>query len=353
MRILRRKSLKNSYDSSGLEKGQRANLYSGRSLGRSLAERGQASLEMILLMIIGMIVILGLVYRFNTAFKRYTIEMYGTYYRCLLETGELPGTGSVCRDREARFNIANGRTLVTDGDTGTGGTDDGSVGGGGSGGSGGSGGGGTGGNGGGSGSGGKGGRGSGGNQAGSGGGSGGGGSSGGGGGGSEAVGSNQRNGGRGSVVGRLQRAGRNRSTSVGSASDLSKEDADMASANGENGLIVDATSARYSRDSLRSAKTKMAFSMEGDQYQREETKAVAPISATATKKAADRSGNSLRPRKAIENGDRAPAKKRNDDDGGGLEFGKLFRLFLIIGIIIAIVVFLGGQVLQISKSGDR
>jgi hypothetical protein len=127
-----------------------------------------------------------------------------------------------------------------------------------------------------------------------------GGSSGGGGGGSEAVGGSQRNGGRGSVVGRLQRAGRNRSTSVGSASDLSKEDADMASANGENGLIVDATSARYSRDSLRSAKTKMAFSMEGDQYQREETKAVAPISATAAKKSSDRGGDSLRPRKAVE-----------------------------------------------------
>jgi hypothetical protein len=93
--------------------------------------------------------------------------------------------------------------------------------------------------------------------------------------------------------------------------------------------------------------------MEGDQYQREETKAVAPIAATATKKSADRGGDSLRPRKAVEKGDRAPAKKRNDDDGGGLEFGKLFKLFLIIGIVIAIVVFLGGQVLQISKSGEK
>ncbi len=328
------------------------------------AERGQASLEMILLMIIGMIVILGLVYRFNTSFKRYTIEMYGTYYRCLLETGELPGTGSICRDREARYDIANGRTLVTDGDTGTGGTDDGSVGGGGSGGSGsgGSGGSGSGGSGsGGSGSGGSGsgknGRGGSGNQAGSGSGGSGGGSGGSGGGdaeaGSEAVGGNQRNGGRGSVVSRLKNAGRNRSTSVGSASDLSKEDADAAaSANGENGLIVDATSARHTKDSLRSARTKMDFSMEGDQYQREETKAVAPIAATATKKSADRGGDSLRPRKAVEKGDRAPAKKR-DDDSGGLEFGKLFRLFLIIGIVIAIVVFLGGQVLQISKSGEK
>ncbi len=329
----------------------------GNSAQRNL-ERGQASLEMILLMIIGMIVILGLVYRFNTAFKRYTIEMYGTYYRCLLETGELPGTGSVCRDREARYDIANGRALVTDGDTGTGGTDDGSGGSGGSG-SGGSGGSGSGG----SGSGGSGGSGSGkngrsgsGNQAGSGSGGSGGGSGSGGGGdaGSEAVGGNSRNGGRGSVVSRLKNAGRNRSTSVGSASDLSKEDADAAAAaNGDNGLIVDATSARHTNNPLRSAKTKMNFSMEGDQYQREETKAVAPIAATATKKSADRGGDSLRPRKAVEKGDRAPAKKRNDDDGGGLEFGKLFKLFLIIGIVIAIVVFLGGQVLQISKSGEK
>lgn len=322
-------------------------------MSKRIAERGQASLEMILLMIIGMIVILGLVYRFNTSFKRYTIEMYGTYYRCLLETGELPGTGSVCRDREARYDIANGRALVNDGDTGTGGSggsgaSGGSSGSGGSGGSGGSSGSG------GSGSGGKGRSGSG-NQAGSGaGGSGSGSGSGGGGEASEAVGGSQRNGGRGSVVSRLKNAGRNRSTSVGSTSDLSKEEAEMAAnANGENGLIVDATGARHSSDSLRKGKTKMAFTMEGDQYQREETKAVAPISATATKKASDRGGDSLRPRKAVEKGDRAPAKKRDDDGGGGLEFGKLFRLFLIIGIIIAIVVFLGGQVLQISKSGER
>lgn len=326
---------------------------------RNISERGQASLEMIMLLIIGVIVILGLVYRFNTAFKKYTIEMYGTYYRCLLETGELPGTGSVCRDRDARFDIANGRALVADGDTRTGGTDDGSGGSGGSGsggsGSGGSGSGGSGGSGsGGSGKGGsgKGGSGGSGNQAGSGGGSGGSGGSGDSGGGSEAVGGSRRNGGRGSVVAKLRNAGRSRSTSVGSASDLSKEDADQAAA-GENGLIVDATGAKYSRDSLRSAKTKMAFSMEGDQYQREETKAVAPIAATATKKAADRGGDSLRPRKAVEKGDRAPAKKRDEDNGGGLEFGKLFRLFLIIGIIVAIAVFLGGQVLQISKSGER
>ncbi len=325
-----------------------------------LSQRGQASLEMIVLLIIGVIVILGLVYRFNTAFKKYTIEMYGTYYRCLLETGELPGTGSVCRDRDARFDIANGRTLVADGDTGTGGTDDGSGstgGGSGGSGSGGSGSGGSGSGGSGSGGSGNGKNGSGGSGSGSQSGSGSGGSGSGGsgdsGGGSESVGSNRRNGGRGSVVAKLRSAGRNRSTSVGSSADLSKEDAEMAGANGDNGLIVDATSARYSRDSLRNAKTKMAFSMEGDQYQREETKSVAPMAATATKKAADRGGDSLRPRKAVENGDRAPAKRRDDDNGGGLEFGKLFRILLIVGIIVAIAVFLGGQVLQISKSGDR
>lgn len=319
---------------------------------KSHNQKGQATIEVILLGLVAVIVILGLVYRFNTAFRKYTVDLYGTYYRCLLETGELPGTRSVCRDRETRFNIASGSMLVRDGSSdpdGSGG------GGGGSGGSGGSGSGGSGSGGGGSGSGGgssgRNNSGSGGSDSGSG---GSGGGSGSGGGGSETVGSGQSGGGRGSTVGRLRRAGRQRSTSVGNAADVAPEDADAAARAGEGGLIVDATGARASVDDpLRRGRTKMDFKMEGDEYQREETKASVPLSAVVpTAKKDSERGSALRPRKAVENTDRKPAKSM-EEGGGGLEFGRLFRMFLMFGIIAGIVVFLGGQVLQISKSGER
>lgn len=312
---------------------------------KSHNQKGQATIEVILLALIAIIVILGMIYRFNTAFRQYTVDLYGTYYRCLLETGELPGVQSVCRDRNARFNIANGSTLLTSADGGGGGGSGGSGGGSGSGGSGGSGGG--------SGSGGSGGSSGGSGGGGSGSGSGGSGSSGGSDNGGEAVGGGQSGGGRGSTIGRLRRSGRQRSTSVGSAADHAPEDADAAARAGEGGLIVDATGARAGgEDPLRRGRTKMDFKMDGGEYQREETKASVPMTAAAPVKRSSEQGSALRPRKAVENTDRKPAQNL-EDKGGSLEFGRLFRMFLMFGIIVAIVVFLGGQVLQISKSGER
>ncbi len=320
---------------------------------KSQNQKGFAAIEMILLALIALVVILGLIYRFNTAFRQYTIDLYGTYYRCLLETGELPGTQSICRDRQTRFDIARGSELVRSGNSGSsGGGSGGASGGSGSGG-------GSGGSGSGGGSGGTGRGSSGRSAAGSSGAStsensGGGGSGGSGSGGSEAVGSSQSGGGRASPVARLQRAGKVSSTSLGNASQVAPEDAEAAARAGEGGLIVDATGARASGDDpLRRGRTKMDFKMEGAEYQREETKASVPLSAAAapTKKDSER-GGSLRPRKAVENTDRKPAQVL-EDKGGGLEFGRLFRMFLMFGIIVGIVVFLGGQVLQISKSGDR
>lgn len=291
---------------------------------------------MVLILVIGMMIALGLVYRFNTAFKKYTIDMYGTYYRCLLETGELPGVGSVCKDKKMRYEIAGGSSLVGSGASG-GGTTGGSSpntnsGGGGSG----------------SGSG-KGG-GSSGKTSGS-------GSGDGSGGGStadsgpEAVGngSSSKSGGRGaSVIGRLRgMQNKKASTAVGTTG------ADKEAGAGGLPPVLAVGRARGSDDNLRGARTKMNFEMEGSGFARSETAGVTPTTATA--KAPGKkgeSGDSLRPRKAVEKG-RAVAGKLDVDKGGGLEFGKLFRLFLIFGIVIAIVVFLGGQVLQISKGGEK
>jgi hypothetical protein len=239
--------------------------------------------------------------------------------------------------------MANGKDLVKS-DPGSAGTGGGGTGGSGTGGSGGSGG---------SGSGsGKGG--SKGSQAGSSGdgGSGGSGGDSGGGGSSESVGGSGRTsgGGSGSVVGRLRNLGKARSTAVGRVGGNDKEGGEK----GSGAPQISAAGSRSSSDGLKAPRTKMNFQMDGEQYQRSESAAVTPTTASAsTVSKTGENGDALRPRKAAENTDRKPASKLNEDKGGGLEFGRLFRMFIIFGIIVGIVVFLGGQVLQISKSGEK
>lgn len=302
-----------------------------------IGERGQATIEVILLAFIAVVVILGLIYRFNTAFKKYTTDLYGSYYRCLLETGELPGTGSVCKDRAARFEIANGREKLKWSPT-----DDASGGGGGSSG------------GGGSGSGGSGGKGSSGgaksgsgNEA-----SGGSNSASSGSSGGDSVSAGGSAGGRGqSVVGRLRQISkRNGSTAVGGAEQLSDDEKNLAAGTGDS-LRADYAGARGNAESLRNARTKMDFAMGGDEMQKEARVASAPVSGPVSKRA-DRTGDALRPRKAVENTDRKPAQTSMKEDSSGMDFGKMFRIFMIVAIIVAIVIFLGGQILQISKSSE-
>lgn len=321
-------------------------------------ESGQATIEFVLVLVVGMLIALGLLYRFNMAFKKYTVDLYGTYYRCLLETGELPGVGSVCKDKKARFDIASGRDLIKNVPGSAGGGSGGTPGSGGSG---------TGGSGstpksgsggtttknpdgsGGSKSGSTSGKGSG--TSGS---SGSGDGSGGSNGASESVGGGTRGSGGGysSSVGRLRNSGRSRSTSMGNGAG-SGSGSDKDGADKPEPLSAYSSSGSHSNsDALRRGRTKMDFKMEGGEYQRAETSAVAAVSASSMK-AADKSGNSLRPRKAVESDGRKPAAKLEEDKGGGLSFGRIFRMFMIFGIIVAIIIFLGGQVLQISKSGEK
>jgi Flp pilus assembly pilin Flp len=59
-------------------------------------ERGQAVLEYLLTLIIAVAIIFGGVYQLNSAFKAWASNYFGDYLSCLLETGELPsisGTG--------------------------------------------------------------------------------------------------------------------------------------------------------------------------------------------------------------------------------------------------------------------
>lgn len=50
---------------------------------------------------------------------------------------------------------------------------------------------------------------------------------------------------------------------------------------------------------------------------------------------------------------KSPKKKISDEDGIEFSIGNLLRWILLIGILIAIVLFVGGQVMQAAKSWDK
>ncbi len=80
-------------------------------------QRGQGIVEYILTLIIGVSLILGGMYQLNSAFKGWATNYFGTYLACLLEAGELPsisGTGGdsgVCNQLFKPFTLAEGRPL--------------------------------------------------------------------------------------------------------------------------------------------------------------------------------------------------------------------------------------------------
>jgi hypothetical protein len=82
-------------------------------------EKGQAFIEYILVLIVAVSIILGGIYQLNSAFKVWATNYFGNYLACLLETGELPaisGTGGdagVCAQAFKPFSLADGRPLRT------------------------------------------------------------------------------------------------------------------------------------------------------------------------------------------------------------------------------------------------
>lgn len=72
-------------------------------------QSGQATIEAVLLGFISFMLVMGLVYRFNAGFRDYIDNYFGNYVVCLLETGELPALGSgrqsVCSEALATFEL--------------------------------------------------------------------------------------------------------------------------------------------------------------------------------------------------------------------------------------------------------
>ncbi|HMN68260.1 MAG TPA: hypothetical protein PKC28_06940 [Bdellovibrionales bacterium] len=86
-----------------------------RALG---SQSGQAVVEYVLILVVTVSLILGGIYQLNSAFKSWANNYFGNYLACLLETGELPtisGTGGdsgICNAFFEPYSFANGRPLL-------------------------------------------------------------------------------------------------------------------------------------------------------------------------------------------------------------------------------------------------
>jgi Flp pilus assembly pilin Flp len=78
-------------------------------------ERGQSLVEYILMLFVSVALVLGLIFEFSSAFKAWANNYFGDYLTCLLETGELPSIGGTpgdsgtCNQFFQAFSLKNGR----------------------------------------------------------------------------------------------------------------------------------------------------------------------------------------------------------------------------------------------------
>tara|TARA_B100000609_G_scaffold199568_1_gene204253 strand:+ start:17933 stop:18859 length:927 start_codon:yes stop_codon:yes gene_type:complete len=89
-------------------------------------QRGQGVTEYILVLVIIVAMVFGGIYQLNTAFQKWANNYFGEYLACILETGELPSIGGapgdsgICNQLFEPFDFANGRRLKEDGGGGSG-----------------------------------------------------------------------------------------------------------------------------------------------------------------------------------------------------------------------------------------
>lgn len=265
-------------------------------------ESGQGTVEYILVLIIVIIIALTLLYRFNGAFKKYTEAFFDGYIACLLETGELPGTGSTCQAEFAAFDGKNGKNLLKDnlptnkGNWGKGGA------------------------------GGKGGP-----------------KTSGGSGKNGAAGREVVSGGPDRSVGSL----RGRSATVPLKTSSGGDGGGGGEGKESGGLLGGIPVARM-QNSQRPRSVQMGFSTEGSLVEPTNPEKSSKKSTGKTVEG----GSELRPVKAAENME-ARRTQASIDDGKDFSVGGLIRLVIIILIIVAMAIFFGGQVLQFMKSRDK
>ena len=82
-------------------------------------QRGQGTVEYILILTLAVAIILGAIVQLNSAFRVWADNYFGEYLSCLLETGELPSLSggapdSLCDEAFRPFSLAEGRPAVGD-----------------------------------------------------------------------------------------------------------------------------------------------------------------------------------------------------------------------------------------------
>lgn len=275
-----------------------------KRFGLSGRESGQGTVEYILILVIVVIITLTLLYRFHGAFRNYAQVFFDGYVACLLDVGELPGTGSVCLSEMPKFDPKSAKYLLKDnlpepGNGSSGGSS---------------------------------------NAA------------------KSADPNGQRaqanrahragpaGGGGGGRGGRFRDSGRVRSSEVGKVGDGSES---TFGGDDKSGASITVPTGRL-RSNGQPPKVKMEINADG--RIEEASDGGRPKSLKTAKNVDDGSG--LRPVKTVENPSRTNASV-GDGEGKGFSLGALIRLLIIILIIVAMVIFFGGQLMQIAKSQDK
>lgn len=272
-----------------------------KSFAKHFNQRGQGAVEYVLLLGLTVAIVLGIILQFNNAFKVFANNYFGDYLTCLLETGALPTlggpdlSGGECQIKEFKLG---------DGDTGDG----------------------TGGN-------------------------------GGGGGGNDEGENDASEAPKKNPPATASADGNSAgSASVGSRARNGTRFAARPSGNGDEkgnpNSDEESTSANfntYDRNKEGSKRFLLVESEEKRKRRLEDKKDKSRTKVKSDKTFADGRQGAPLLQKVLK---RTPASDASGDDGFEFSFGNILRWLLIIALIIAIVIFIGGQILQVSKSVD-
>ncbi|HVK61965.1 MAG TPA: hypothetical protein VM432_10460 [Bdellovibrionales bacterium] len=294
------------------------------------SQKGQGTVEYVLVLMITVVLILTVIARFNDSFRLYSERLFDGYLACLLETGELPGRSAECaaayegyassgnpvvagdplgnwsanQPNSGSQPPASGSDGSKDGDAGTsGGKTSGEP-----------------------------------SQA----------SSGSAGGGSEVASNGGQSQGGSTSVGFLRSGGDSkRSTPVGKA-----DGKDRAAAGNADSLLGTDAIGQVSGSDYANSRKKKTILRDFDYFGQKEDEARKNDRPTTAAIAKDTDGQeTLKPKKVAEP-ERKPAVAK-ETNSEGFSFGYMIKLLLIAAIGIAIVIFFGGQILQASKSWEK
>lgn len=277
---------------------------SGTTRSTISSTSGQAIVEYILILFVVVGIALGVVYQFNDAFKKWSANYFGEYVACLLETGELPiidnapGDSGICSQLFKPFSLADGVRLKSADSTGGGGGSGSDKGGPGS------------------------------------------------GSGSREVGRNGGSSGSGGGSGSFG-GGRGR----GGSGRLGDKAAKGKKSGEKDTFTGDTSAGGYGGGySATNRKLDVGLRQRIDKRFAFETEREAPETRRTASVTKSKSGEDGGIKRAKIRGKKLAGNSTDTEDGAPIGFGNLLRYLIIAAIIIALIVFLGGQALQISKS---